>query len=101
MSNADDPRVLAIRADELVGHATCSSIDECFEPDELVEKLDEWEVTTPSGAVTWARDHEQLWLEQGTNASSGEEGCPLVAEYRRFKAKRAELESKSPIGRAK
>lgn len=92
MSSSDDPRVQAIRADELVGEATCSSIDECFDADDLIRLLDEDGITAPSAAVTWAYDHEELWLENGTNASSGEPDCPLVAEWRRFKAKRAELE---------
>lgn len=92
MSSADDPRVLAIHDDELVGEGTCSSIDECFDADDLIRQLDEDGITAPSAAVKWARDSEQLWLEQGTNASWGDADCPLVAAYRAFKAKRAELE---------
>ena len=80
-----DPRVIAIRADKLVGAGTCSSIDECMEDSELVEELDRLKIVESRTAVKWARMDHRLYLEQGTNCSSGEANCPLVKAYRDFK----------------
>lgn len=35
-----DPRVMAVRADHIVGHGTCSVIDECWDDRELQAELD-------------------------------------------------------------
>ncbi len=67
-----DPRVAAIRADKAVGEGTCSSIDECYEHHELLERLDENGVKTPKEAVKWARDVDGLHWENGLNQMSGE-----------------------------
>lgn len=80
-----DPRVIAIHADPLVGKGTCSSIDECMEASELVERLNYLKITEPVEAVKEMREHELQWREQGTNASSGEPGCELVKSYNDFK----------------
>lgn len=81
-----DPRVTAIRADPLVGRGTCSTVDECMDDSDLIFELDLEGITDPTVAVGWAREDELMWREQGTNASSGEADCPLVASYRAFKA---------------
>jgi len=63
----------AIRNDELVGRGTCSSIDECYDDIDLVDSLNEENITTPEGAVKWAREREGLWQEKGSNARWGED----------------------------
>lgn len=50
-----DPRVLAIRRDRMVGHDTCSVVDECYTDAELVALLDERGVTDRDAAVNEAR----------------------------------------------
>lgn len=85
--------IAAVRADKLVGRGTCSSLDECFEDDELPAHLGLTQATTPAEAVKAARDSEELYLENGTNQSSGEPDCPIVASYRAWKAERAADES--------
>ena len=89
---ARDPRISAIRADELVGRATCSSLDECFTDDELSTLLDAANVHTVPGAVAWARESEAMWVEQGTNTWSGEESDAVRSETEaRLAALRKEL----------
>jgi len=91
---ADAEMVEAIRADALVGRGSCSAVDECYDDKELAEQLAEENIATVEGAIKWARDLEQLHLENGTNCSSGESDCPLVAAYHEFKARRAEVEGR-------
>lgn len=49
-----DPRVVAIRADNVVGRGSCSHWDECYSDDELVAAFPPT-VKTAFGAVRWAR----------------------------------------------
>lgn len=76
-----DPRVFAVRTDALVGRGSCTSTDEAWEDAELIEAMDLAGVVGAEAAVRWAREGEGLWLEQGTNASSGEPDCPLVRAH--------------------
>ena len=87
-----DPRVVAVRADELVGVGTCTSIDEAFEDAELIEALDQAGVKTPEQAVQGARDLEERWLERGLDARWGEDDDPQLLLYNEFVKKRKELE---------
>jgi len=73
-----DPRVEAVRKDELVGNGTCTTVDEALEDSELLEYLEEDKVTTPEAAVAWARDFEGLRKEQATNCRWGEDDDPEV-----------------------
>jgi len=52
--------IAAVRADGEVGRGTCSSIDECFDNDELLELLRRRQANDPAGAVRVAREHEKL-----------------------------------------
>lgn len=76
-----DPRVRAIRADKRVGVGSCTYIDETFSDSELVEDLDMHGIWSPVASVRWAMDFQEMKLDQGTNASSGEKDCPLIAAY--------------------
>lgn len=85
-----DPRIVAVRADSLVGRGSCTTIDEAMEHVELLDALDGVDfsgtpVQTPEGAVKWAYDYEGLRREQGTNASSGEPDCPLIAADKQWR----------------
>lgn len=79
-----DLRVQAVRADKLVGEGSCTSIDECLEHDELLQALDEAGVTTPKGAVEWARKDEGLWLEKASDARAGEDDDPQLQALRNW-----------------
>jgi hypothetical protein len=70
---SNDPRVVAIRADKVVGLGSCSSVDECYSDEEVVETLNEMKVTSVADAVKWARRTEGLHLEQACNARWGED----------------------------
>ena len=73
-----DPRVEAVRKDELVGEGSCTTVDEALEDKELLELLDESGVTTPAAAIEWARDFEGLQKEQATNFRWGEDEDPEI-----------------------
>ncbi len=83
-----DLRVEAIRNDELVGTASCTTVDEALEDGELLEYLNEDKVTTPEAAVEWARDYEGLQKEQATNTRWGEDEDPQVKDLQEWDASR-------------
>jgi len=76
-----DPRVQAIRSDPNVGRGSCTTIDECWEPREILEFLLDNKIKTPKEAVSWAYAQEGFHREMGTNCSSGEPDCHLIASY--------------------
>lgn len=86
-----DPRVAAIRGNKLVGHNTCTMIDECMLDEELVSALNEDGITKPDDAVRWAIDYEQDYLEAGLNTRWGDEDDSQLSDYRSFKKRRKEL----------
>ncbi|MCH2669372.1 MAG: hypothetical protein MK009_05915 [Gammaproteobacteria bacterium] len=82
-----DVRIEAIREDPCVGRGTCSSIDECWSDDELSWKLNEDGVVSETAAIQWARDYEQIFMEQLLNTRWGGDGDPQLAEYAAWKKK--------------
>lgn len=82
----------AIRRCTLVGRGTCSTIDECMEDQELVDKLIRDGIRTPSDALKWARDYEQLRLELALDARWGEDCDPQLKRLEDFMQRRSELE---------
>jgi len=52
----------AIREDQLVGIGSCSSISEAYTDEEILECLEEKNITTKNGALKWAHDTEELFL---------------------------------------
>lgn len=66
-----DKRIEAIRSNERVGRGTCTTIDECYSDQELIEALDNAEVTTPLDAVQWCLDHEGIHIEAALNCRWG------------------------------
>ncbi len=87
-----DPRVSAVRADELVGLGSCTSMDEAFTDEELAAHMNYMGVTTTEEAIREARDMEELWLEQGLNQRWGEDDDPQKVAYDSFIKRRKELE---------
>ena len=85
-----DKRVSAIRAHKLVGRGSCSSIDECRSDEDLTAALDEAKVAKSdvAGAIEWALDDEQMFLEQGLNCRFGEDDDEQLLIYRKFKEER-------------
>lgn len=81
--DANDPRVRIIRSDPKVGNGTCATIDETQTDTELVDAMNEDEVTTET-ARQWARDLEGLWLEHGLNQRWGEDDDPQLKAYNDF-----------------
>lgn len=64
-------RVEAIRNHPKVGRGSCSSIDECWDDSDIIDFLDENNILTPEGAVTWALEQEGLQLQAALNARWG------------------------------
>ena len=79
-----DPRVKAIREDALVGSGTCTSTNECYSDEELVRELDRYNILTPRAAVKFAREGEELHLEQGLNCRWGEDDDPQLLAYNKW-----------------
>lgn len=69
MNASQDPRVIAVREDKVVGRGSASSIDEAMTDAELVEYLDERGATTPRKAVAEARRtwklQQEVWGDRG------------------------------------
>lgn len=79
-----DPRVIAIRDDNLVGAGSCSYVDECMTDQELLEALNDSHIQGTENSIRWALDTEQLHLEQGLNARWGEDDDPQKLSYDEF-----------------
>jgi len=76
-----DPRVKAIRSNERVGRGTCTTIDEAYTDNELVEALDEAEAITVEEAIAWAIKDEGFRIENALNFRWGEDSDPEVSRY--------------------
>jgi len=77
-----DTRVEAIRKDPCVGHSSCTSVDECFSDNDLVRHLNSEGISLEKDAVEWARDYEQMFMEQLLNTRWGSDDDPQLAEYK-------------------
>lgn len=77
-------RVTAIRNHHKVGRGTCTSVDECWEDREIIDFLDENNITTEDGAIEWALDQEGLFLEQGLNCRWGEDDDPQLIAWKEW-----------------
>jgi hypothetical protein len=78
-----DPRVKMIRENEVIGSGSCSTIDECISDAELVEMMEEHNVTVDD-VIEWAYDYEGLQLEAGLNQRWGEDDDVQLKEHRTF-----------------
>lgn len=77
-------RITAIRLDKAVGRGSCSSIDECWSYQQLLDGLDKDNIKMPKDAVIWARKVEGIWLERGLDARWGEDTDPQLVAYEEF-----------------
>lgn len=64
MTTTSDPRVAAIRADDLIGRGTCSVVDECWTDDEIIAMLDARYVKTPERAVKEMLFTHEVWTDK-------------------------------------
>jgi hypothetical protein len=90
MTELEQQMVEAIRSDKLVGRGTCSSIDECFDDADIIRALQESGINTIDGALTWAREQEGLFMEQGLNARWGEDSDPQLGEWQAWQQAQAD-----------
>ena len=74
-------RVNAIRNHPKVGRGSCTSIDECFTDQELIDCLDAAGVSNEKDAVKWAVDHEGLQLEKALDQRWGEDDDWQLVAY--------------------
>jgi hypothetical protein len=77
-------RIDAIRNHPKVGRGSCTSVDECWDDKEIIEFLDENNITTEEGAIEWALDQEGLFLEQGLNQRWGEDDDPQLIAWKEW-----------------
>ena len=91
----EDPRIKAVRDDKLVGRGTCSSIDECWGDNELLELLDGkgWfdgcsVAKSPREAVKMCRHHDALILENALNNRHGADDDPELLAWNEWKKAR-------------
>jgi len=79
--------VEAIRLDPKVGRGSCSSIDECWDSDEIGTALVRASISNATKAIEWAHLQEELFLERGLNQRWGEDNDPQLKNYEEFNRK--------------
>ncbi len=85
MNGNEDPRITAIRADELIGRGSCSMVDECMDAGIL---FDAWVLEqinpSPREAVQWAREQHIFDLEMALNTEPDDSGATAqrLADFR-------------------
>ena len=79
-----DIRIKAIRKNEKVGSGSCSTIDECWDTDEIIQELDSKGITTAEDAVKWALETEGIVLEQALNARWGSDDDEQLLRWKEF-----------------
>jgi len=85
-----DARVEAIRRDPCVGIGSCTAPDECLGDEEIAWKLNEEGIISIAASIQWARDYEQMFMEQLLNTRWGEDDDPQLSEYKAWKKKLAD-----------
>ena len=79
-----DARLKAIRKHDKVGEGTCTTIDEAWTDEEIIEELDKRDIKDAKDAVKWAVEQEGIVLEQGLNTRWGSDDDPQLLKYWRF-----------------
>jgi len=77
----EDPRVLAIRADALIGNDSCSFIDECLGAFDIVDALDKWNIFEPRESVKTFIKAQTDQYERGLNARAGNDDDSELIQY--------------------
>jgi len=80
----------AVRKDRVVGHGTCSMVDECLSDTELAESLVFEGISTPEAAIKYARGRQAQYLERALNCRFGENNDPELLAWNEFKKACAE-----------
>ena len=79
-----DARLKAIRKHDKGGEGTCTTIDEAWTDEEIIEELDKRDIKDAKDAVKWAVEQEGIVLEQGLNTRWGSDDDPQLLKYWRF-----------------
>jgi len=83
-----DARVVAIRADKLIGEDSCSFVDECLSAVDLVDELDRENIESPVEAVVHFIEAQDLKYEMGLNARAGNDDDPELKQWDEWSASR-------------
>ncbi len=83
--------VCAIRDSRLVGTGSCTVIDECYEDSDISEALQRLKITTVAGALEWAIDVCDLYIEQALNCRFGDGDDPQLAMAEEWDAAKKNL----------
>lgn len=84
MTSTEKAIVDAIRADVKVGVGSCSTFDECYTDEEIVEWARESNISTPEEALKFAREIEGIHWERVDEANSyGDHPTHFSDEYKK------------------
>ena len=88
--------VEAVRNDPVVGKGSCSSIDECWDDQDLIEAFKDpaSPILSSISAILWARKSERRHLEEGLNCRCGEDNDSQLLAYNHF----IQMELDNPVG---
>ena len=68
-----DARVVAVRADSMVGHGTCSYMEETMDDADLLKEIEDAGAKTPKAAVRAMRSLNATLMENDQEAVDGHE----------------------------
>jgi len=81
MDASRDERVIAIRADNLIGTDSCSFIDECLSDADIVEELDRRNIVSPVDAIKHLIDAQHGQYERGLGTRAGDDDDPILIQF--------------------
>ena len=82
-----DHRVIAIRECPVVGEGSLTSIDECWQDDELIKHMNEDNIHSKRAAKNWAISMESLWIGRCLDCRLGDDDDPELKLWSNFKKK--------------
>ena len=83
-----DVRVIAIRADSLIGNDSYSFIDECLSATNIVEELDAANIESPVDAIRHFITAQGYQYERGLDARAGNDNDPELLLFNEWEKKR-------------
>jgi len=83
-----DARVIAIRADKLIGNGTYSFVDECLSALNIVEELDATNIKEPVDAIIYFIKAQNCQYERALGTRVGNEDDPELLLYNEWEKKR-------------
>jgi|TARA_Y100000034_G_C6761507_1_gene339195 hypothetical protein len=84
----EDNRVMAIRADTLIGKDSCSFIDECLDAFDIVEELDRLNIESPVEAIKHYIEAQHRQYERGLDARAGNDDDPELIQFNEWRESR-------------